>query len=146
MKVLLVSALAVALAGCGSFEKVLKSNDSRVTEHKKFQVNRIGMVKDCYTNATTNALKHGCQMLQMQLQVEQGFTVATEKEALPETPEKQIKDGLVTAAKIGAGVKLGEAVIDGLNRPNDVVKVPEIYEVEKPVFIEPTFVPTTTSQ
>ena len=109
----------------------------------KFQVNRIGMVKDCYTNATTDALKHGCQLMQMQLQAEQGFTVTSQQSALPETPEEQVKDGVISVVKIQAGVKLGEKLIDNLNRPNDVVKVPEIYEVEKPVFFSVPVTPVS---
>ena len=138
-----VFAAVLGLSGCGSFKQVLDSNDDRVEQHKKFQVNRIGMVSTCYTNATTDALKHGCQMLQMQLQTEQGFTVTAEQSALPDTPEKQVKDGVISVVKIQAGVKLGEKLIDSLNRPNDVVKVPEIYEVEKPVFFSTPAVPVT---
>ena len=129
--------LILGLSGCGSFKQVLDSNDSRIKEHKKFQVNRIGMVSTCYANASTDALKHGCQLLQSQLQTEQGFTVTAEQSGLPATPEDQIKDGLV----FGVGAKLLGKTVDALNRPNDVVKVPEIYEVEKPVFIEPTYPP-----
>ena len=135
-KLALISLAAIGLSGCGSFKQVLDSNDGRVTAHKKFQVNRIGMISTCYANATTDALKHGCQLLQSQLQTEQGFTVVSEQSALPATPEQQIKEVVIDGAKIAAGVKIGEKLIDGLNRPNDVVKVPEIYEVEKPTFIE----------
>lgn len=131
------------LSGCGSFKQVLDSNDKRVEEHRKFQVNRIGMIRDCYTYATTDALKHGCQLLQSQLQTEQGFTVTTSQSALPETPEEQVKDGVISVIKIQAGVKLGEKLIDSLNRPNDVVKVPEIYEVEKPVFFSVPVTPVS---
>lgn len=138
---ILSSMLILGLSGCGSFKQVLDSNDKRVTEHKKFQVNRIGMVSTCYANASTDALKHGCQLLQSQLQTEQGFTVTAEQSGLPATPEDQIKDGLVETVKIGVGAKLLGKTVDALNRPNDVVKVPEIYEVEKPVFIEPTYPP-----
>ena len=137
MKILFALSLAGLLAGCGSYGKVLETNKDRFDKRIQFQVNRIGMVNNCYSNATSDALKHGCQMLQMQLQTEQGFTVTSEQYALPATPESQIKDGIITTVKIGAGVKLGEKLIDGLNRPNDVVKVPEIYEVEKPVFYNP---------
>lgn len=143
-RVVAASSLLV-LTGCGSFKQVLDSNDSRITEHKKFQVNRIGMVATCYANATTDALKHGCQLLQSQLQTEQGFTVTAEQSALPATPEEQLKDGLVETVKIGVGAKLIGKTVDALNRPNDVVKVPEIYEVEKPVFIQPTYPPAATT-
>ena len=143
MKSALLFSAILILSGCGSFKQVLDSNDDRVERHMKFQVNRIGMVKDCYTNATTDALKHGCQLMQMQLQAEQGFTVTSQQSALPETPEEQVKDGVISVVKIQAGVKLGEKLIDNLNRPNDVVKVPEIYEVEKPVFFSVPVTPVS---
>ena len=131
-KSLIALAVLSMLSGCGSFEKVLTSNEKRKTEHVKFQVNRIGMVKECYTNATTDALKHGCQIMQAQLQTEQGFTVRPDLDGLPETPEEQIKDGLTTAATLGIKAKVAEKIVDGLNRPNDVVTVKEPYPIDRP--------------
>lgn len=138
-------AAAGILSGCGSFKQVLDSNDDRVERHTKFQINRMAMIDKCYTNASTDALKHGCQLLQSQLQTEQGFTVTPQQTALPETPEQQVKDGVISVVKIQAGVKIGEKLVEGLNRPNDVVKVPEIYEVEKPVFIHVPTAPAATT-
>lgn len=138
MKSIIVLISVATLSGCGSFKQVLDSNDSRKTEHVKFQVNRLGMIQTCYQNATTDSLKHGCQIMQSQLQTEQGFTVTAGQNALPETPENQIKDGLIDTLKVGAGVKLGEKLIDGLNRPNDVVTVKEPYPIKVPQVITVT--------
>ena len=138
MKSIFILSSILVLSGCGSFKQVLDSNEKRKTEHVKFQVNRMDLVKTCYTNATTDSLKHGCQLMQTQLQTEQGFTVTAGQNALPETPENQIKDGLMDAGKLAVGVKLGEKLIDGLNRPNDVVKVPDPYEVKVPQIITVT--------
>lgn len=81
----------------------------------------------------------------MQIQTEQGFTVTAGQMALPETPEKQLKDGLVEGAKIVGGVRIGEKLIDGLNRPNDVLTTPDpiIVDREVPVFIQPTYPPAS---
>ena len=138
MKSIFILSSILVLSGCGSFKQVLDSNEKRKTEHVKFQVNRMDLVKTCYTNATTDALKHGCQLMQTQLQTEQGFTVTAGQNALPETPENQIKDGLMDAGKLAVGVKLGEKLIDGLNRPNDVITVKEPYEVKVPQIITVT--------
>ena len=138
MKSIFILSSILVLSGCGSFKQVLDSNEKRKTEHVKFQVNRMDLVKTCYTNATTDALKHGCQLMQTQLQTEQGFTVTAGQNALPETPENQIKDGLMDAGKLADGVKLGEKLIDGLNRPNDVITVKEPYEVKVPQIITVT--------
>ena len=138
MKKSLIILAALALSGCGSFKQVLDSNDSRKTEHVKFQVNRINSIASCYTNASTDALKHGCQLMQMQLQTEQGFTVIAGQNALPDTPENQMKDGVMGLGKLAVGAKLGEKLIDSLNRPNDIVKVPDPYEVKVPQIITVT--------
>lgn len=139
MKFLVILSSIAVLSGCGSFKQVLDSNDARKTEHMKFQVNRLSMVEKCYTNATTEALKHGCQLMQMQVQTEQGFTATAGLSALPETPEEQIKSGVLSAGKIAAGVKLSESLIEGLNRPNDVITVKDPLVIDRPV---PVFVHT----
>jgi hypothetical protein len=138
MKKSLIVLAIISLSGCGSFKQVLDSNEKRKTEHVKFQVNRLNAISTCYQNAATDALKHGCQLLQSQLQTEQGFTVQAGLDGLPETPENQIKSGVLDTVKLGVGYKLGEKLIDGLNRPNDVITVKEPYEVKVPQVITVT--------
>lgn len=138
MKSILVLASVAVLSGCGSFKQVLDSNDSRKTEHVKFQVNRLGTIETCYKYATTDSLKHGCQILQTQLNVEQGFTVTASQNALPETPEEQLKSGAMGLGKLAVGVKLGEALIEGLNKPNDVIMVDKPYPIKVPQVITVT--------
>lgn len=129
--------LAATLPACGSFSKVVEANNTRDAQHKQFQVNRLNSLQTCYTRATTEALMHGCQMLQMQLQVDQGLTVTTNQLALPETPEQQLLKAGATLVKTAAGVELGKAVIDGLQVPTQVVdkEIPLIVDREVPVFI-----------
>lgn len=143
MKKSLIVLAVLALSGCGSFKQVLDSNEKRKTEHVKFQVNRIKLVEKCYEKATTDSRFNACNLLQSQLQTEQGFTVRAELNDLPDTPEEQIKDGLTTAATLGVKARVAEKVIEGLNRPNDVVTVKEPYPVDRPTVIQ---VPEGSSQ
>lgn len=128
---------SVVLSACGSFSKVVEANNSRDSQHKQFQVNRLDALGTCYERATSEALMHGCQMLQMQLQVDQGFTVTPNQLALPKTPEEQLLKAGTTVIKTAAGVELGKAVIDGLQVPTQVVdkEIPLIVDREVPVFI-----------
>ena len=137
----------LALSGCGSYQKVLSSNDARKSDHIKFQVNRISLVDRCYALATTDNQFNSCNMLHMQLQVEQGYSVTSEQSALPATPEQQIVDAAKTAATLGIGYKIGGKLIDGLNRPNDIIETPpaQIIDREVPVFIQASPIPTPGS-
>lgn len=129
--------LVVTLPACESFSKVVEANNSRDLRHKEFQVNRLNALDTCYMRATTEALMHGCQMLQMQLQVDQGLTVTANQLPLPETPEQQLLKAGTSLVKTAAGVALGKAVVDGLQVPTQVVdkEVPIIVDREVPVFI-----------
>jgi hypothetical protein len=138
MKLLIVGIMAIGLSGCGSFKKVVESNKSRKTEHMQFQVNRLSAVDKCYQRATTDNQFGLCAMMQMQLQTEQGFTVRADLDGLPETPENQLKSTAMGLGKLAVVVKLGEKLIDSLNRPNDIVdrEVPVIIDREVPLVID----------
>lgn len=133
----LIAIAALAVSGCGSFAKVVDSNKKRKTEHMKFQVNRLNSVNKCYLRADTDVKFQTCAMLQMQIQVEQGFTVRADLDGLPATPEQLIKDGATDTLKLGAGIYFGGKLIDGLGKPNQIVEVPDIQIIDRevPVFI-----------
>lgn len=136
-KLAILVSLAFSISGCESFGKVVTSNEKRKTEHVKFQVNRLKSVDSCYLRADTDMKFHTCAMLQMQIQVEQGFTVHADLDALPETPEKLVKDGLTDVVKLGAGVYLGGKLTDGLSKPNEIIRVPEIQIIDREVPVFP---------
>lgn len=144
----LIAIAALGISGCGSFAKVVDSNKERKTEHVKFQVNRLNSVDKCYLRADTDAKFQTCAMLQMQIQVEQGFTVRADLDGLPATPEQLLKDGVTDGMKLGAGIYFGGKLIDGLNRPNDIIETPpaQIIDREVPVFIQATPIATPVGE
>ena len=126
----LISAIGIlALSGCGSYSETMKSNRTNKSEHLQFQVNRLGSVDRCFARATTDNQFNLCGILQMQLQTEMGFTVTAGQQALPRAPEEMILD----AAKIGVGAYLGEKLINGLGRTNDVIQTSEPLVIDREV-------------
>jgi hypothetical protein len=126
MKTIPILLSILVLSGC-SHQNVLKSNDTRKSDHLRFQLDRIKLVQDCYEKAGTSDIRWaGCQLLHAQLQVEQGFTVTSEQSALPSTPEDLAKDAL----SLGAGIYLGKKTIDSL------VKIPKTIDREVPLIID----------
>lgn len=130
MKMKLISILVLfGISGCGSYGKVLESNRANKSEHLQFQVNRLGSVDRCFARATTDNQFNLCGILQMQLQTEMGFTVTAGQQALPRAPEEMLLD----AAKVGAGAYLGEKLINGLGRTNDVIQTSEPLVIDREV-------------
>lgn len=142
MKMKLISILVLfGISGCGSYSETMKSNRTNKSEHLQFQVNRLGSVDRCFARATTDNQFNLCGILQMQMQTEMGFTVTAGQQALPRAPEEQLLDAGKTALGLGLGYKMGSKLIDGLNRPNDIITRPDPMIIDREV---PVFIPTPT--